>query len=402
MECGEELRSTRATRFHLSDGSGTMSASGVARSWDAPLAGSLPAEVAATLGADGEGAGVAVGALPFRPDRPAHLFEPLELTRGPAPGDIGAAASRPLPPACRGPLLLDVDAGPGTGDYETRVARALQILADESTRSDGLQKVVLARSVLLHTPEPVDATALVERLRADPVVAVFSVPLPPAQDAGSGVFVGATPELLLDKAGPRILSGPLAGSVPRGRDAASDAAAAEALQRSAKDLFEHRLVVEYIADVLTPYCRELSVPERPSLVSTQSMWHLGTRIAGVLRDPSVSSLALLAALHPTPAVCGFPADRAASAISELEGLDRGFYGGAVGWCDGAGDGRWHLAIRCAEVTPDAVRLFAGAGIVAGSEPAREAAETSAKMRAMLTALGMVGEEADDLDPRGAS
>lgn len=387
MKRSEALRSACDAQFHLSGVDETMVASGVVQSWDAPLAGSLAAEVAATLGVDGTGAGVAVGALPFRPDQPAHLFEPGTLVRRERGGALQAARLDLPARACPGPLLRGEEPGSDTEEYQARVVRALRLMEDEAPRGDGLRKVVLARRVLLHTPEPVDIASLIARLGADPGVTVFAVPLPEG-DGNGGMFVGATPELLLDKVGRRVISGPLAGSVRRLPGSAEDAAAARGLLRSEKDRLEHRLVVEFIADALAPYCRELVVPDAPSLVATQSMWHLGTRITGELKDRSVSTLELLAQIHPTPAVCGYPADRATSVISELEPFDRGFYGGAVGWCDSSGDGRWHLAIRCAEVTPDAVRLFAGAGIVPGSDPGREAAETSAKLSAMLTALGI--------------
>src|SRR5690606_13170405 len=131
----------------------------------------------------------------------------------------------------------------------------------------------------------------------------------------------------------------------------------------------------------------LRVPAMPSLQATASMWHLGTRVEGELRD-DLPVTALLAALHPTPAICGLPRAPADALLRQLEGYDRGFYAGAVGWVDAAGDGDWYLALRCAEVEGDALRLFAGAGIVAGSDPRAEAEETSAKFQAILQALGI--------------
>ena len=118
------------------------------------------------------------------------------------------------------------------------------------------------------------------------------------------------------------------------------------------------------------------------------MWHLGTRIVGTLKERDTPVVELAAALHPTPAVCGLPRDRAAAVIHELEGYDRDFYAGAVGWTDSAGDVEWYVSIRCAEIAGTRVRLYAGAGIVAGSDPLAEADETSAKFVAMLTALGI--------------
>lgn len=118
------------------------------------------------------------------------------------------------------------------------------------------------------------------------------------------------------------------------------------------------------------------------------MWHLSTEVRGELADPSTSSVALAASLHPTPAVCGSPTDRAREAIREIEPFDRHFYTGMVGWCNDSGDGEWVVTIRCAEVGERFLRLYAGAGIVAGSKPEAELAETSAKFRTMLQALGL--------------
>jgi isochorismate synthase len=148
------------------------------------------------------------------------------------------------------------------------------------------------------------------------------------------------------------------------------------------------MVVESILDTLTPYCADLSTPEGTGLRATASMWHLGTRIVGRLKDTSLSSAFFAALLHPTPAVCGLPRKLAHAQITELEPYDRDFYAGAVGWCDSAGDGRWYVSIRCAEIDGDEARLYAGAGIVPGSTPEGEVAETAAKFKAMLDAFGI--------------
>ena len=157
---------------------------------------------------------------------------------------------------------------------------------------------------------------------------------------------------------------------------------------SAKDRREHAVVAEFVAETLRPFCRRLEVPSGPSLVRTATMWHLSTRVTGELRDPEVSALELACALHPTPAVCGTPTGVARAAISELEPFDRGFYTGALGWGDALGDGEWVVTIRCAEASGSRLRLFAGGGIVVDSVPGEELAETSAKFRTMLRALGV--------------
>lgn len=150
-------------------------------------------------------------------------------------------------------------------------------------------------------------------------------------------------------------------------------------------------MVDDIVRILRPFCRTLTVPPGPELVHTRAMWHLATRIEGELADPATTSLDLACALHPTPAVGGTPTDLAREVIAELEPFDRNCFAGMVGWTDVAGDGEWVLALRSAEVCGDRLRLFAGAGIVAGSVPDAEVAETAAKFRTMLDALGVADE-----------
>lgn len=157
---------------------------------------------------------------------------------------------------------------------------------------------------------------------------------------------------------------------------------------SAKDLHEHAVVADAVAAALRPFCRTLDVPEKPSLIKTETMWHLSSVIKGELSDPSVTALELAAALHPTPAVCGTPTDLAREAILSIEPFDRDFFTGMVGWCDDAGDGEWIVTIRCAEAEERSLRLYAGAGVVAGSKPEDELQETSAKFRTMLRAMGV--------------
>lgn len=331
------------------------------------------------------GAPLLVGALPYDEGAPAHLFQPAEISR--SDGRACFAAAYP-PPALVRPRLANIPRWsavpePSLDAYRAAVAGALDLMA----RGEGdLRKIVLSRSLRLTSSLPIDAGALLRALAEDPEVTAFCVPLP--SDHGSRALVGATPELLLAKTGPAILSHPLAGSARRLRDASDDRAAAEGLLASEKDNREHAEVVSAILDQLAPYCAQLGTPEGTQFVSTASMWHLGTRIVGRLRDAATSSIELAGVLHPTPAVCGTPREAAAKAIAELEGYDRGFYAGAVGWCDAAGDGVWHVAIRCAEIAGSEARLHAGAGIVRGSDPVLEGEETSAKFAALLRALGI--------------
>ena len=167
------------------------------------------------------------------------------------------------------------------------------------------------------------------------------------------------------------------------------AASGAALAESAKNRHEHQLVVDALATALEPLCTDLQIAEQPQLSKTAAVWHLYTPISGRLRERSTTALDLAVALHPTPAVGGSPTEPATTLIRELEG-DRGFYAGAVGWCDQRGDGRWVVSIRCAQLSADRRSALAhsGGGIVAESDPDDEVAETTTKFRTILSALGV--------------
>lgn len=340
---------------------------------------------------DTGGAHLLVGALPFDDHRPAHIFQPV-TTDTTAGIDARTGLDR-VPPVPRAgadtldaPVRATITEEPARETYLRSVANALVLLGED--RNATLRKVVLARTLLVRAEAPFEMEVVLDRLRRDRKATTYFLPLP-THPAGDGrALVGATPELLVDRRGERVVSCPFAGSARRHADAATDRASAAALMASSKDLHEHGLVVESVADVLTPYCRSLRVPRTPSLRSTMRMWHLATPIEGTLRSTDTSSVELAAALHPTPAVCGLPREAARDSIRSLEALDRGFFAGAVGWCDGAGDGRWMVAIRCAEIEGSTARLFAGAGIVPGSIPEAETVETRDKFATMLDALGV--------------
>ncbi|MBO1074561.1 isochorismate synthase (plasmid) [Roseomonas marmotae] len=356
--------------FAFLSGRATILGHGVARALPSGPAATLAGRVADFFREAGPDA-VLAGALPF--DRAAgdHLVQAREVSRRAPP-------SAPEMPRARWTLRHD----PAPEAFAGAVAEALVAMA-----AGDLRKVVLSRSLLAEADRPIDLSALLRRLAGDPKVTGFLVPLP--DDGGAPrVLAGATPELLVGKTGRGVLSHPLAGSARRQADPVADRAAAAALERSDKDRREHALVSEFVMDTLAPYCRSLAAPEGIQLTTTATMWHLGTRIMGELKDPGVSSAELAAALHPTPAVCGVPREASARLISRLEPYDRGFYAGAVGWCDGRGDGEWHVSIRCAEIAGRRARLYAGAGIVPGSDPAAETAETAAKFGAFLNALGI--------------
>jgi isochorismate synthase len=291
-------------------------------------------------------------AAPFRPERvvgdlPHEAFRPVQLAQEPT-AEVYAAAVRSA--------LARIEAGE-------------------------LEKVVLARTLRVSAGRELDPRRLAHRLRAvEPHCFTFAVP------TWQGTLVGASPELLLSRRGLRVRSVPLAGTAPRSGDPDEDLANAKALAASAKEREEHAIVVAAVEAVLGAYCDDLAFDEEPVLEPTANVWHLATRFEGVLRDPAVSALELVAALHPTPAVCGAPSTAARSCIEALEPFDRGAYAGPVGWVDARGDGDWAIALRCAALDGERATLYAGAGIVAGSDPAREVDETDRKFRAFLDSL----------------
>jgi menaquinone-specific isochorismate synthase len=246
-----------------------------------------------------------------------------------------------------------------------------------------LAKVVLARDLLVTADAPLDPRALLARLAARfPDCWTFAV----------DGLLGATPELLLRRTGRQLSSRVLAGTAPRGAGA-DDERLAAGLLTSAKDRAEHALAVESLVRALEPYCTTLTAPGEPELLTLANVRHLATDVTGIQRRGgargSAGLLELVGAVHPTAAVCGTPTAAAAAVIGELEGMDRGRYAGPVGWVDARGDGEFGLALRCAELSdrdPASARLFAGCGIVAGSDPAAELAETQAKFAAFQAAL----------------
>jgi isochorismate synthase len=321
---------------------------------------------------------VAVGALPFDTDSAPHLVLPAAVRWS---GPLPARPRRPVGAA------VSVEPVPSRAGYARAVAAAV-----ESLRAGELRKVVLARALRLTMDAPVDVRTLLANLVSDNATGfTYAVDLPCA--AGRRTLVGATPEMLVSRTGTTVVANPLAGSIPREQDPAADRAAGKSLLTSAKDRDEHRVVVEAVAEGLRPFCRTLHVPAEPSLIKTTAVWHLSTRIEGELRDPGITSLRLASALHPTPAVCGTPSAAARSTISALEPFDRGFYAGAIGWCDADGDGEWVVGIRCGELTepvtgPSTMTLYSGAGIMPASVPELEVTETSAKFRTLLRAMGL--------------
>ncbi|MDO5501453.1 MAG: isochorismate synthase, partial [Propionibacteriaceae bacterium] len=224
----------------------------------------------------------------------------------------------------------------------------------------------------------------------NPEAYTFAVDLPTSMPGGPHdpvTFLGASPELLVALRDGRITVNPLAGTRPRHPEPGTDRELAGELMGSAKDRHEHHLVVEHITRRLAPLCDRLEVPDEPELLGTSDAWHLSTVIRATPADPGITSLRLAQAMHPTPAVCGTPTDAAAGLIRGIESVERGWYAGAVGWCDARGDGEWVVALRCALVWQHRARLYAGVGVVPGSDPHDELAETSTKFRTALFGLG---------------
>jgi isochorismate synthase len=203
--------------------------------------------------------------------------------------------------------------------------------------------------------------------------------------ADGTAFVGASPELLVRRSGARAFSQPMAGSVARGGNEVEDDRHARALVDSAKDNAEHRIVSEFVVEALRPFSRAVEA-QPPEVVRFTNIQHLATTVTAELTDQAAEVLDLAAALHPTPAVGGWPRTEAEELIDELEGLERGWYAGAVGWIDGQGDGEFAVALRCGLLWQDGARLYAGVGVMPDSDPARELEETELKFKALLMAL----------------
>lgn len=252
------------------------------------------------------------------------------------------------------------------------------VTAVERIHAGELDKVVLARDLIAHVEGEIDVRYLITKLAAAyPTCWTFVV---------QNLF-GATPELLVRRTGDVVMSRVLAGTVRRAGSNATDTELANALLKSDKDLSEHAYAVNSVARALAAHCTDLEVPEQPQVLELSNVQHLATDVTGQLAIEA-PILALVASLHPTAAVCGTPTERAKSVISELEGMDRRRYAGPVGWFDHHGDGEFGIALRCAEIDQEAhtIRSFAGCGIVAGSEPDMELAESVAKLAPIRDAL----------------
>jgi salicylate biosynthesis isochorismate synthase len=259
--------------------------------------------------------------------------------------------------------------------YEEAVARAVQRI-----RAEELEKVVLAREVEVQAPSDHDPGAVLGVLREGfPECYVFAV------GRGDAAFIAASPELLVRREGQRASTVALAGSARRSADPAVDDHLGEQLLHSAKDREENEIVACRITQALEPRSVWVTVPREPALVRIANIQHLGRPIRAQLSEP-VGAVELAGLLHPTPAVGGEPRSEAERLIPALEGLDRGWYAGAVGWTDGTGDGEFCVALRCAVIRGCNAHCYAGCGIVRDSDPAAELAESEVKLGALLPVL----------------
>jgi menaquinone-specific isochorismate synthase len=274
-------------------------------------------------------------------------------------------------------------ADPGPGSFSVRSSRApadwVDAVAEATARIRGgaLDKVVLAREVVVEADSPILVDVVLQRLaQAYPDCYLYLV----------DGFCGASPELLVGRAGDVVRAQPMAGTAPRRGDPTADARLAASLLASPTYRREHQVTIDAVHDGLLAFSSYVDYEPEPSVVPLANVQHLATTVEGRLSHPPASILELVAALHPTPAVCGRPRAAALEVIAELEGLDRDRYAGAVGWVDAAGNGDFAVALRGATISGSTARVVAGNGLVGDSDPPTELIETRAKMQAMLAAL----------------
>ncbi|HKW58908.1 MAG TPA: isochorismate synthase [Candidatus Dormibacteraeota bacterium] len=338
---------------------------------------------------------MAVGGFAYRPDRepagawsgfPALLFRVPALAVARRRGRTFVYAATPdaetvldlVPGAVRAPSARRLEVTPvrntlaWTAAVETAAARL---------RAGEAQKVVLAREVVARGDGAVSAGTVLRGLRAA-YPSCFTYLM---SGADGTAFAGASPELLVRRFGRRAFAQPMAGSVARGASDAEDDRFARELSASSKDAVEHQLVSRFVVAALRPFSDSIGASE-PEVVRFTNIQHLATSVAAELTEPPADALTLASALHPTPAVGGWPRDAADRLIDELEAMERGWYAGAVGWIDGHGDGELALALRCGLLWEDGARLYGGVGVMPDSDPARELEETELKFKALLTAL----------------
>jgi isochorismate synthase len=322
---------------------------------------------------------VAIGTIPFHPHSPGEMIIPGVLV-----GTDGAGRRWITRIEGHDLQLPKVTAPVPTGfrisqDSPIDVYLKAVTTARDAVRNGILTKAVIARAIRVDAETPMDLSSILQRL---------SVTFGSSYRFSVDHLVGASPELLVEVSGEIVRSHPLAGTTTRTGDPDTDARLAAELIASVKNQVEHRIVIEVVHDTLLPYVSYLDWEPEPSIVPVANVQHLGSAVEGRLSQPQPSVISLVRALSPTPALGGHPRADALKLIADVEGFERGRYGGAVGWVDARGHGTWAVVIRCAEFSDDlhSARLVAGGGIVAESDPMAELAETQAKFQAMLSAL----------------
>jgi menaquinone-specific isochorismate synthase len=331
--------------------------------------------------AGGTNGPIALGALPFLPGAHAELVVPEVL--------VGKASDGRRWVTSIDGAQLDVDGtgGPIPAAASFSISPGVEIThylaavaaARHAVRDGRMHKAVIARPIHVSSDQPIDVHAVLRRLKA-----TFATSYRFSIDG----LIGASPELLVAVQGDTVSAHPLAGTTRTTGDPEIDAQLAAELQASPKNQIEHRAAIEMVRDTLLPYCSYLDWAPEPSIVKVANVQHLGSQAEGMLSKPTPTVIELVRALQPTPAVGGYPRQAAIDLILDVEGFERGLYGGAVGWVDASGDGRWAVSLRCAQLSADrrSARLVAGGGIVADSDPLSELAETQAKFQAMLSVI----------------
>ncbi|TVU61781.1 isochorismate synthase [Vibrio atlanticus] len=314
---------------------------------------------------------VLFGVVPFNEENPTKFIIPEQLFIS---SSTRSLHSNPLSSAD-----AHVISSPSGNHYKQGVSDLLDMFANTE-----LSKVVLSRAIEVETDADIQQQTLLRNLLSiNSKGYTFAANINDNQK-----LMGASPELLVAKKGSYLTSNPLAGSRPRSELDEQNQSSTNSLLNTNKDLHEHGLVVEEVERVMSKYCHNLYTPMIPSVIETKTMLHLSTVLEGQVNNPHTNVLEVAAELHPTPAVCGYPRQKAYEAIRKLEQFDRGYFTGMVGWCDSRGNGEWVVTIRCAEVQKRQMKVFAGAGIVDESHPQSELDETGAKMNTILTAAGI--------------
>lgn len=276
-------------------------------------------------------------------------------------------------------VLVDAEFNWGDGsispaEWQLRVAKAISEIEETE-----LEKVVLARDLIVHSHRPIDVRKILRNLGDEyPSTWIFAV----------NGLVGATPELLLRLSRGMVTSRVLAGTISKTGNDEKDLALAASLARSSKDLEEHEYAVRSVADALDPFCTSTNVPESPFVLHLANVMHLATDVTGALIESkkNIDAFTILEKLHPSAAVCGTPTHIASQLIQRIEGMSRGRYAGPVGWLDARGDGELGIALRCGQIKDNEIQIYAGCGIVAGSNPEKELTESNAKFAPMRSAL----------------